>query len=38
MMTELMRKDLEKRIDQWIAGKKSTIIEGLKAWQIKKMR
>lgn len=27
MMTEIMRKDLEKRIDQWIAGKKSTLIE-----------
>lgn len=27
MMTEIMRKDLEKRIDQGIAGKKSTLIE-----------
>ena len=27
MMTEIMRKDLEKRIDKWIAGKKSTLIE-----------
>ena len=35
MMTEIMRKDLEKRIDQWIAGKKSTLIEEC---QIKKMR